>query len=69
MRIVGLSFTVIGALVLLYGWYVLKVTLAVGLSGNADQRPTIYNIIGFGVLLIVAGIVWMLVDWWHTRRK
>ena len=47
----------------------LKVTYAVGFSGNSDSRPTVYNIIGFGIVLIVAGIVWIGADWWLTRRK
>jgi hypothetical protein len=64
----GLILNIVGALVLLYGWYILKVTYAVGLSGNTDQRPLIYQIIGVGIVLILVGIVLILVGWRRNRR-
>ena len=64
----GLILIIVGALVLLYGLFTLKVTYAVGLSGNTDQRPLIYLIIGVGIVLIGVGIVLILVGWRRNPR-
>src|SRR5262245_15544962 len=64
----GLISIIVGALVLLYGWYALKVTYAIGFSGNTDQRPEIYLIIGVGIVLILVGIVSILVGWRRNPR-
>ena len=64
----GLILSIVGALVSLFGWFVLKLTYAIGLSGNTDHRPLTYQIIGVGIVLILVGIVSILVGWLRSPR-
>ena len=50
---------VLGTIVVLLGLALLSLVYAIGISGNTDQWPIAYFIIGVGVLLFVAG---------HTRK-
>ena len=42
-----------GGVVLALGLFVLWLVYAIGISGNTDQRPFAYMIIGVGVLILV----------------
>ena len=46
-----------GGVVLALGLFVLWLAYSIGISGNTDQRPFAYMIIGVGVLILVLSAV------------
>jgi hypothetical protein len=50
-------FMVGGGIVLLFGLFFLWLTYAIGISGNTDQRPVGYLIIGVGATFLLLGFV------------
>ena len=50
-------FIVGGGLLVLFGLFFLQLTYAIGISGNSDQRPFGYLIIGAGVVVALIGVL------------
>jgi hypothetical protein len=48
---------IVGGLLVLFGLFFLQLTYAIGISGNTDQRPFGYLILGVGVIVILLGIL------------
>jgi hypothetical protein len=47
----------VGGLLVLVGFFFLQLSYAIGISGNSDERPFGYLILGVGVVVILLGVL------------